>query len=185
MAWWDSAQTLSTIGTVLKFAGAVVGVLILVLGLRESALRSKAQAAEKLVFKERIEAAEAATKPRRLTPQQKESLIASLKALPQKQKVPISASVFDAEAVAYGEDIEAVLLAAGFEVHFPKGMQADASLVVGPPGAHIVVKDPKSPNPVAAKLQRCFMDAGVKLLAIASGDPNSATDSFEIAIGQK
>lgn len=154
-------------------------------GFRESSLRSKAQKAEKLVFTERIEAAEAATKPRRLSQAQKDSLITSLKAIPDKRKIFISASVLDAESVAFGEDIEAVLTAAGFETYFPKGMQGDASLAVGPPGAHMVVKDPASPNPVAAKLQRCFMDSGVKLKGIANGDPNATAERIEIAIGQK
>lgn len=97
----------------------------------------------------------------------------------------ISAGVLDAESVTFGEDIEAVLVAAGFETYFPKEMQGDASLAVGPPGVHIVVKDPASPNPLAAKLQRCFINSGVKLMGIASGDANGAADRIEIAIGQK
>jgi hypothetical protein len=169
----------------LKFAAAILGVLILTFGLRESSLRSKAQASERLFIAGRIEAAEAATKPRRLTPEQKESLTVSLKAVPQKQKIFISASVLHAESVAFGEDIESVLVAAGFETYFPKAMQPDAALAVGPPGTHIVVKALESPNPVAVKLQRCFMDSGVKLMGIASGDPNIPADRIEIAIGQK
>jgi hypothetical protein len=185
LSWWDSYQALSTIGTVLKCLAALLGVLILVFGLRESSLRGKAQAAERATVAQRIEAAEAAAKHRRLSPEQKQAIIGRLKAIPERQKIFISASVLDAEALQFAEDIESVFLGAGFEVHLPKGMQGDASLMVGPPGLHLVVKDPKSPFPLAAKIQRTFMDSGIEIPGLTSGDSQFETNRIEICVGQK
>lgn len=126
-----------------------------------------------------------AAQPRRLTHEQKQSLTASLNAIPAKSKIFICAGILDAESVTFGEDIEALLKSAGFEVYFPKQLESDASLTVGPPGLHIVLKDPKGPNPTAAKLQKCFMAAGLQMPGLASGDPQFPDGRIEIAIGQR
>src|ERR1019366_5208766 len=97
LAWWDSYQALSTIGTILKCLAAVLGILILLFSFRESSLRGKAQAKERAAFTHRIDVAEASVKPRRISPEQKEAIIGRLKAISQKQKILISASVLDAE----------------------------------------------------------------------------------------
>ena len=126
-----------------------------------------------------------AAQPRRLTHEQKQSLTASLNAIPTKSKISLCAGILDAESVNFGEDIEAVLKAAGFEVYFPKELQPDASLMVGPPGLHLVVKDPKGPNPIAAKIQKCFMATGIELPGLTSSDSQFPEDRIEIAIGQR
>jgi hypothetical protein len=185
LSWWYSFQALSTIGTILKCVAAILGILILIFGFRESFLRGKAQAADRAAVAQRIGAAEAAAKPRRLTPEQKAAMIARLKDIQPKQRVFICASFLDAEASNFAADIESVLLAAGFEVHFPKGIQADSMIAVGPPGVHIILKDPKVPNPVAYRIQRCFMDSGIETPALAAGDSQFDTNRLEIAVGQK
>ena len=146
---------------------------------RLAAFQAQQQATIKITQLEKV------TKPRRLTSEQKETIVGRLKDVQQKQRVFIAASVLDAEAIAFGEDIESVLIAAGFEVRFPKGMQADSMFAVGPPGLHIVVKDPKTPNPVAARIQRSFMDSGIEMPGLTAGDPQFDTNRVEIAIGQK
>jgi hypothetical protein len=85
----------------------------------------------------------------------------------------------------FATSIEAVLQASGFEVYFPKQMQADASLMVGPPGVHIAVKDPKLPAPLAARICRAFRDAGIPMSGIQSSDPDFPADKIEITVGQK
>ena len=185
LSWWNSYQTLSTLGTILKFSGATIGLLILVFGFRESSLRSRAQAEERANVAKRIASAEASTKPRKLSPEQKELLIASLKALAQKPKVFLSAGLFDAEAMAFGEEIEGALIASGFEVHFPKEFTADAAMMVGPPGLHLVLKDRTAPNPLAVTIQKAFIAAGLKLFALDSSDSNFPADKIEITIGQR
>jgi hypothetical protein len=182
---WDSSQALSTVGTVLKFVTAISGFLVLVLGLRESALRKQADAAKNELITQRISAAEAATKPRRLTSEQRESLTDALANFTEKPKIFICAGILDSESVTFGEDIESVFISAGFEVYFPKKPQADASLTVGPPGLHLVVKDTAIANPFAAKLQRSFMAAGVEIPGIHSGDATFPDDRIEIAVGQR
>ncbi len=185
LSWWNSYQSLSTIGIALKFAGAIIAVLILVLGLRESSLRGKAQTEEKASVAARIALAEHATKPRRLSSSQTDILISSLKDLPQKPKIFIMAGILDAEAMAFGENIESALIASGFEVHFTKDFTGDAALTVGPPGLHLVLKDPTEPNPLAVAIQKSFMSAGLRIPGLKSGDSDFSADKIQISIGQR
>ena len=182
---WDSSQSLSTVGTVLKFISAISGILVLVFRLRESSLRKRADADKTALFAQRITAAEAAFKPRRLTDEQKTSLAKSLKNIATKPKIFMCAGMFDSESVAFGEDIERSLVGAGFDVIFPKGLNASSPLVVSPPGLHIVVKDPKTPNPTAKKIQKCFDAAGIKLPGTYSEEKDFPSDRIEIAVGQR
>jgi len=185
LSWWDSYQALSTLGTFLKCLAAGLGVLILIFGLRESSLRGKAQSAERAAVTQRINAAEALAKPRVLSSEQKEKIIDRLKSIPEKHKVFIAAGVFDAESMQFAEDIERVFLAAGFETYLPRGLQDDSSVAVGPPGLHIVAKDPGTPFPLGAKIQRSFINAGVFMGAVASSDPQFEAGRIEIIVGQK
>lgn len=50
MSWWSSVEVVSALSTILKCFGAVIGVLILVVGFRESTLKGRMQAVEKLKF---------------------------------------------------------------------------------------------------------------------------------------
>jgi hypothetical protein len=133
----------------------------------------------------RITQAEAATQPRRLTPKQQEKLVAALKAIQPKPRIYFSASIFDTEACDFAGDIESVLKEAGFETHFPRGLQDDATLVNGARGLHIVVKDVKAPQPIAGQIQHAFMDSGIEMLGLYAGDPKFDTNRIEIAVGQK
>ena len=128
---------------------------------------------------------ESAKKPRSLSLEQKESIISGLKAITERQKIFISASILDAEALSFAEDIESVFLGADFDVHFPKGMVHDASIMAGPPGLHMIVKDPKKPFPLAAKIQRIFTDSGINIPGLKSSNPEFKSDMIEIRIGQK
>lgn len=185
LLWWDSYQSLSSIGTVLKFIAAGLGILILIFGLRESSLRSKANAIDKSIVDNRISKAEAATKPRVLTLEQKESIGERLKAIPEKCKIFISASVFDGESMNFAKEIESLFLASGFDVYFPQGFEDDASIMISHPGLHLVVKDIKAPPPLAVRIQRIFTESDLKILGIMSGDPTFEADKIEISVGQK
>lgn len=135
--------------------------------------------------KELADKADAASKPRRILDPQKTAIVAALRTVPDKQKIFIAAGVLDQESVAFAEDIESVLTSAGFEVYFPKGIQDDASLTIGPPGLHLVLKDPKIPNRLAKSIQKAFFDSGVKMLGLRSGDDDFPEDRIEIAVGQR
>jgi len=145
----------------------------------------KEQAAERAAVARRIDAAEASTKPRSMSPEQKEKITGRLQAIAERQKIFISASVLDAEALGFAEEIESIFVTAGFEVYLPKQIQGDVPLMVGPPGLHIVVKDPKSPFPMAAKIQRSFIDSGVEMPGLTSGDSHFETNRIEICVGQR
>ena len=147
---------------------------------RLSEARTEAKSARELATK-----AETASKPRRLTDEQKALLAESLMAIDAKPKIFMCAGVFDPESVAFGEDIERSLVGAGFEVRFPKGLDDSSSLVVSPTGLHIVLKDPTAPNPTARKIQKCFIAAGINLLAIHSEEEDFPADRIEIAVGPR
>ena len=129
--------------------------------------------------------ADAASKPRRILDAQKNAIVDALRIIPDKKKIFIAAGVLDQESVVFAEDIESVLASAGFEVYFPKGIQDDASLTIGPPGLHLVVKDPKIPNRLAKSIQKAFFDSGVKMFGLSSGDDAFPEDRIEIAVGPR
>jgi len=162
----------------------VTGVFIFIGLLVNRADRLKSHEKEK-TSKSEIEKLNHRLNPRRIDLKKRESLIAALKLIPDKRKIFITASVLDDEAMTLAEDIEAVLLASDFEVYLPKGIQADSAIMVGPAGTHIVLKDPRSPNPLAINLHRCFKEAGIILLGLASSNPDFETDRIEITIGQR
>ena len=128
---------------------------------------------------------ESTAKPRSLSPEQKESIISGLKAITERQKIFIVASILDGEALNFAEDIEYVFVSAGFEVVFFKEIEDDAAIMVGQPGLHIVVKDPKKPFPLAANIQRIFVNSGVDIPALKSGEPGFDPNRIEILVGQK
>jgi hypothetical protein len=182
-SFWDSHPTLSTVGTILKFISAISGILVLVFGLRETSLRAKAQQAEKEEVGQRIGAAEAATKPRRLSSEQKAALIQVLQQIGNKPMICICAGILDSESMAFAGDLEGVFAGAGFEVRFPKDIRADTPLAVEPSGLHMAVKDPSAANPAAAKIQKCFMDVGVRIPAFK--DEGLPVDRIEVIVGQR
>jgi len=153
--------------------------------LTETESRLKNAQHELLEANDRVTKLESRTKDRRLTESQKETLVASLKDLPKKPKIFIAAGLLDAESMAFGEDIEDALIAAGFEVHFPKEMTVDAALTVGPPGLHLVLKDPTARNALAVAIQKSFTSTGFTIPGLRSSDSNFPADRIEISIGQK
>jgi hypothetical protein len=129
---------------------------------------------------------ESKTKPRSLSPAQKESITSDLKAITERQKIFIIASILDAEALKFAEDIESVFVGAGFEVVFPKEMVDEAAIMVDPPGLHMsAVKDPKIPFPFVVKIQRIFVKFGIDIPALKSSEPGFAPNKIEILVGQK
>jgi hypothetical protein len=129
--------------------------------------------------------ADAAARPRRLSPEQNLSIIESLKAISDKPKIFMIAGIFDAEAVTFGKDIEAVFKASGFEVYFPTELHDDAALGMGTSGIHLVVKDTTKPNPTAVQIQKSFVSSGIQLPAMSDNDDEFPADRIMIAIGQK
>jgi hypothetical protein len=144
-----------------------------------------ASQAETQAVRELATKAEAATKPRRLSDEQKSLIIAALTAISNKPRIFIIAGIFDAEAVTFGKDIEAVFKASGFDVYFPTEIHDDAALATGASGLHLVLKDATLPNPTAAKIQRAFMGAGIQLPGSSDSDDDFPVDRIMISVGQK
>jgi hypothetical protein len=126
---------------------------------------------------------EARTEPRTINPDQRKALIDRLTLCP-KGKVFVMASVLDAEATAYAEQIEDVLKSSGFEVVRPSGFSNDSILANSQTGIHIVVKNLSHPPSYAPFIQRAFNDSGIPLDGSWAGDSNFETNRVEIAIGQ-
>ena len=123
--------------------------------------------------------------PRKLSIEQKEKIISRLNSFPERQKIYIFASILDTESLSYAEDIEDVFLTAGFEVYFPKKIQRDAVLSINKTGLHMAVKDPYKPLPLAVKIQRSFIESGIIMPAIKSGEAEFNDNRIEILVGQK
>lgn len=124
-------------------------------------------------------------RPRSLIPEQQTHLIASLASAAEKPLIVVLASFLDTEATDYAEQVANVFTKAGFKVHRPTGMAPDSILAGEPPGIHIAVRDATKPQPQAAYIQRCFLNEGIQMMGLSSGDPNYATNSIQIIIGQK
>ena len=133
----------------------------------------------------KLQELESTAKPRSLSPNQKESIISALKAITERQKLFIVASILDGEALSFAEDIESVFVSAGFEVVFFKEMHRDAAIMVGQPGLHLVVKDPKKPFPLAANIQHIFVNSGIDIPALKSSKLECDPNKIEILVGQK
>jgi hypothetical protein len=129
--------------------------------------------------------ADAATKPRRLTTEQKESIISALKVIPEKPKIFMLAGIFDAEAVNFGKDFEAVFKESGFEVYFPTEIHDDAALSLNTLGLHLVLKDVTAPNPTAAKIQKSFISIGIQIPGMRAAEEDFPADRIMISVGQK
>lgn len=120
LLWWDSIESVSILSTVLKCAGAAIGVLILIVGFRESDLRGRAQAAEKQKWNQdlkeaRTRADEAVSKqqPRVLSGDQIQVITQKLHEAVQvgKATIPIvvTSRMMDAESLTYGRQILAAI----------------------------------------------------------------------------
>ena len=172
-------------GIIVSILAATIGAFCGIQILRIRSAIGVIDTKEKNVLIQRVGAAEAATKPRRLSPEQRAKLVESLSQLEDKPKIFMCAGILDAESVTFGEDIESALVTAGFDVYFPKTAQMDAALMVGPPGIHFVVKDPTIPNKAGKKVQMCFFDAGIEMFGLRSDKETFPEDRIEIAIGQR
>ena len=133
----------------------------------------------------KLQELDSTTKPRSLSQNQKESIVFGLKAITERQKIFIVASILDGEALNFAKDIESAFVSAGFEVVFFKELDRNAVIMGGPPGLHIVVKDLKKPFPLAVNIQRIFINSGVNIPALKSSEPEFDQNKIEILVGQK
>jgi hypothetical protein len=124
-------------------------------------------------------------KPRTVTETQRATLVERLKSSPKKGMIHLQASILDAEATRYARRIEDILTNAGFEIDYPRGSSAQASLVVGPPGIHLVVKDERDYPRWVAYVQHCFISSGIDLQGLVAADPSSESNRVVIAVGQR
>jgi hypothetical protein len=122
LSWWSSLETISALSTVLKCTGAAIGVLILVFGFRESALRGRAQAAEKGRWiqelkdtRERADEAVTKQQPRLLSVRQAEVITKSLHSVTQTVPIVVASRMMDAESLAYGRQILEAIQKAGWQ----------------------------------------------------------------------
>lgn len=125
-------------------------------------------------------AAEAKAKQARgITSEQRIELLACLKAQSKEGGVFVRPAEFDAEATAYGKQVEQLLREAGFEIR--KWPEASVSWSI--PGAFLIVKDLNHAPRVAVVIQSCFEKVGIILEGHAKeGHP---ADAVSIAIGSR
>jgi hypothetical protein len=126
-SWWNSLEVLSVVSAVLKCAGAVVGIMILVVGFRESTLRGRAQATEKGRWKQelqrartRAEEAIAKQQPRLLSADQAAIITDTLRSAFQSGKaispIIVASRLMDAESLEYGRQVRDAIQKSGWTV---------------------------------------------------------------------
>jgi hypothetical protein len=128
---------------------------------------------------------EDASHPRRLPPKQKRAIISHLSKITEKERISIVAGILDGEAMNFAKDIESVFVSAGFEVEFFKELEGKAAMSVNQPGLHLLVKDIKEPFPLAAKIQRIFMNVGIEIPGLNSSNQDSVSCRITILVGQR
>lgn len=168
---------------IVSFAAALFSWREVVTSEREAGLQARAL----INASNRLAVAEAKQAPRRISADQKARLLACLASAP-KGKIEIAASMVDAEATGFAENIEDVLTNLSFEVHRPSvgtngKIPPDAYLAIGNVGLSIVVQNPKRPPLRAAMIQRCFRDCGIQMEGMA--EPAFDSNRVEIVVGQR
>lgn len=187
MTWWESTEVLSRFGTWVSALIIVLGVVGLVVKVQLERVkhskdrislveRQKREAVWQQELDEanrKAQAAEQKTKPRVITPEQRESLLKVLSA-GSKGPVVIWSDWIDMEAKAYAGAIESILSEAGFEI-----LQIRPEVLTmgwnGPaedrPFVILFVTDIDHPLPHAYSIQKAFLDNGVSTTAMrASAD---------------
>ncbi|HZR17351.1 MAG TPA: hypothetical protein VFE51_08490 [Verrucomicrobiae bacterium] len=124
--------------------------------------------------------------PRHLSKEQRAKLLAGLKEGSNKVKgrIIVQAGLFDPESMDFACEINEVLTNAGLRVHFPRALEGDASLSIGPPGLHIAIKDISNPPPGAGYMQHCFMNAGLEAPGLTYSEPIEPSD-IVVVVGQR
>ncbi len=122
LSFWNSLELVAIVGTILKFAGAIIGIFILILGLQEAKLRKKFTASEKTKLAEEIADAKAAANQavsnqevRRLPKSIWPSFAEFSRAMP-KGEFTMEYPSNDQEAVNFANDIRDMLVFAGFTI---------------------------------------------------------------------
>jgi len=164
LSWWSSLETVSVLSTVLKCTGAGIGVLILIVGFRESELRRRS--------------AESERRPRSVSREQQVAFKTALSAV-TPEPIWLAIITTSAEASDFGFQVGDALTASGFTVLLerPHGSGGDA-----PPG--IKIQYPEAKKPLADALADAFHACRfqVNLIGIKTSDAGA---SLKITIGEK
>jgi hypothetical protein len=138
---------------------------------------------ERNLERERIERLklEEKQKPRRITPQQRATLLACLASV-AKGPVTVVPKTFDTEAEQYAAQLTEVLREAKFEIRSPTGPRPFG---FGMTGVFAVFNDANNPPPHAAEIQHCLSQIGVELSGGANPDWVKDPQLVIIAVSQK
>ena len=131
---------------------------------------------------------EAKIGPRTIPEKAAAEIASCLSIITNRGEVGILASVQDAEATNFAEEIEKILKKSGFEVRRPgwtgaRNVAPDAVLFTGSVGAFLSVNDVHKAPKYAGLIQKCFIDHGILFEGMT--DPNISTNDVIISVGQK
>ena len=149
---------------------------------REAAAEARADDLQKKASEaiQRAADLEEAQKPRSITPEQTQSFIAELSAIP-KGKVVVYIYNQDAEIAQYANQIKSVLTSAGFDTSKIVGVAIGSSFT--PTGVIMVVKSKDNLPPFALPLQIAFTHIGIE--AKGAIDPGLTEGDIKIVVGRK
>jgi hypothetical protein len=172
-SWWDSPDTVSLLSSLARWAGALIAVVILVLGHRLATLQKR----QNKIKDDTVEELTKARQPGIITPEQRTKFVAFLSKSP-KGKVRIAHMASNQEAFSFAIQIRDALKEAGFDV--PDLM--DSFQQFGPPliGIELKVKSEIEQPPFAGALQKAFETIDINAAGAASSGFDADTVLIEV-----
>jgi len=162
-AWWNSLETVTTLSTVARWLIALMGVTVIILGARQSALQKYADEKKRnemdIQIKEARKRAEESLgklKPRSITPEQRITFLAAIKNAP-KGAITVIPLMGNSESSEYGNELAGLLKEAGYSVQLGGMMPMDAV----PKGVGLTVKPGESYPLHTNALKQAFDVAGI------------------------
>jgi hypothetical protein len=176
-SWWDSPEAVTKINIVLQWAAAILAVvlssLIITTTNRANSLQAKEAARKEAEYNKRLEAAEKNSLPRRLTPEQREKLVAALARHKPNLTVFLSGSN-EEETMRFASQIGGAVRSAGWDIR--EGSFAQ----IVPPAYGVAVRGIPADHPDFIALV-----AALKEIGIEPKTYGSAGTHFELFIGQR
>jgi hypothetical protein len=162
-SWWNSIDTVSVLSTGAQWVVAVAGIAALVFGLRASALKDRADVAERARVaadlqqaRSRADESLAQQQPRRITAQQRELFLLAATDKPKGPKtlIPLMGNV---ESERLAKQLAALIVEAGYTVEMSGMLPMDNT----PTGVGLTVKRGENYPPHTDGLQAAFNRAGI------------------------
>jgi hypothetical protein len=163
LSWWSSVETVSVLNTCAQWIVAIAGVAALVFGLRASALKDRADLAERARVATDLQEARSRAdeslvrqQPRSLNLQQRELFLAAATDKP-KGPVVLIPLMGNSESERFAKELAALLGEAGYPVEMSGMLPMDTT----PTGVGLTVKPGENYPPHTDGLQVAFNRAGI------------------------